>query len=489
MIKCHRNSEPFRQDAFRYPCATGLFVALWLVAPPMASAQPAAAQVPEAMATPVPTQPASNQNEPKFQKWNWHFQDTDIVQGDSGFPARYSGPASLNSQGEVQETVTMDLYGGLRLGHDTELHVDALLWQGFGLSHTYGIEAFPNGDAYKVGTQFPKFMFSHLFIRKTIGLGGPRESVPDDQLTLASKQDIKRVTVTIGRMSLLDIFDHNTYAQDPHAQFLNWAMEANMAWDYGQDSVGYAPAFAVELNQPKWALRYGIAMEPRDLNGYTGDDEYLMAPSRGAFGPLLKAWAMMTEFERRYSVKAHPGAIRFMPWLNEADMAPYSAATAILEANGPGANIAAAQTYTHKYGFGLNWEQEVAKNVGVFSRLGWNDGHEEAWTFTDANSSASLGASVKGDAWHRPGDTIGIAGVVSAASSDQQKFLEAGGQGIYDGDGALTYGPEQVLETYYNRQIGKNVHGTLDYQFIKNPAFNRARGPVSVFGVRLHYEF
>src|SRR5580692_11320129 len=31
------------------------------------------------------------------QNWNWHMQNTDIVQGDFGFPAKYSGPASLDS--------------------------------------------------------------------------------------------------------------------------------------------------------------------------------------------------------------------------------------------------------------------------------------------------------------------------------------------------------------------------------------------------------
>ena len=42
---------------------------------------------------------------------------------------------------------------------------------------------------------------------------------------------------------------------------------------------------------------------------------------------------MMTEFERRYSINAHPGAIRFLAWLDEADLASYQAATAILLAN------------------------------------------------------------------------------------------------------------------------------------------------------------
>ena len=198
---------------------------------------------------------------------------------------------------------------------------------------------------------------------------------------------------------------------------------------------------------------------------------------------------MVMEFERRYSIDAHPGAIRFLAWLDQADFASYGAATSILEANGAGADISAARAYRLKYGFGLNWEQEIAKNAGVFSRLGWNDGHNETWTFTDVNWTASLGVSIKGEAWHRPGDTFGLAGVMSGASTDNQRFLEAGGQDITDGDGALSYSPEKVLETYYDFQICEHIHGALDYQFITDPAFNRDRGPVSVFGARLHWEF
>jgi high affinity Mn2+ porin len=197
---------------------------------------------------------------------------------------------------------------------------------------------------------------------------------------------------------------------------------------------------------------------------------------------------MMVEFERRYTVNAHSGAIRLMPWLNEARMASNHAATAILLANGPGADISAAQGYRYKYGVGLNWEQEVTENVGLFSRLGWNDGHEQAWTYADDNWTASLGVSVKGKQWQRPGDTFGLAGIVSGASRSNQQFLNAGGLGILAGDGALTYGSEKVVETYYDFPIWKTVHGAVDYQFISNPAFNRDRGPVSVFGGRLHWE-
>jgi high affinity Mn2+ porin len=446
---------------------------------------------PGAVATPA-AQPAfgaagNGAHEPD-QIWNWHVQNTDVYQGDWGFPAKYSGPQSLNSKGEAQETVSLDLFAGLRLWRGAELHLDGLMWQGFGLSNTFGIEAFPSGDAYKFGTDEPYVQISQLFIRQTIGLGGEQEDVPDDELTLAGKQDISRLTFTIGRLTPSDSFDNNTYAENPHTQFMNWALVANLAWDYPADTVGYTTGLTVELNQPNWTVRYGFFQLPSVQNGLTVEDQYFQWRPGGADGPFLRSWGMAAEFERRYSINGHTGAIRLMPWLNEADMASYHAATAILVAKGPGANISAAQAYRYKYGFGLNWEQEIAKNVGAFSRLGWNDGHEEAWVYTDANWTASLGTSIKGGWWERSGDTFGVAGILSGASRDTQKFLGAGGLGILAGDGALSYSCEKVLETYYDLLVWGPFHTTMDYQFVSDPAFNRDRGPVSILGIRVHWE-
>src|SRR5271157_1621840 len=113
------------------------------------------------------------------QSWNWHVQNTDIGQGDFGFPAKYDGPASLNSEGEAQETITLDVFAGARLWRGAEAHTDGLMWQGFGLTQTHGVEAFPNGDAYKAGAENAQFNFARLFIRQTIGLGGEQEAVPN----------------------------------------------------------------------------------------------------------------------------------------------------------------------------------------------------------------------------------------------------------------------------------------------------------------------
>ncbi|HVB59319.1 MAG TPA: carbohydrate porin [Candidatus Acidoferrales bacterium] len=433
-------------------------------------------------------QPTGDDSGPITQNWNFHAQVTETVQGVPSFRTLYSGQNSLNSNGEIEETFTSDLFFGARLWQGGEIRVDGLVWQGYGLSHTEGIEAFPNGDAYKLGTTTPYFMFAHLFIRQTISLGGKRESVSDGSLTLAGEQDISRLTFTLGRFSPTDMFDHNTYAQDAHTQFMNWAMQTNLAWDFPSDSVGYTTGIAVELNQPKWAVRYGFFQLPSTQNGFTTDDQILMWPHRGSDGPFLRSWGTAMEFERRYA-NTHPGAIRLLAWLDEENMIGYREAASLLEANGSGANLSAARAFRNKYGFGLNWEQRIATNIGVFSRLGWNNGQAEGWMYTDANWTASFGMSIQGAAWGRPNDSFGLACVTSGASSSAQKFLEAGGLGILNGDGALTYGSEKVMEVYYNYPIRNTVHATLDYEFVDNPAFNRARGPVSVIGIRLHWQF
>lgn len=437
--------------------------------------------------TPVPMVEQTNTlaQAPASTYWNWHVQNTIIAQADPGFPARYSGPNSLHSGGETKETVSFDVYTGLRLWPGAEMHTDGLMWQGYGLSHTEGIEGFPNGEAVKYGGSLPAGALARLFIRQTFGFGGEQEFVPDDELTLPGKEDISRLTLTFGRFSAKDIFDNNSYANDPRRQFMNWALMANAAWDYPMDTVGYTTGVTAELNQPKWTLRYGFFQLPQEQNGFTAEDSILKWPGEGSTGDgrFLQSWGMVTEFERRYGLNAHPGTIRLLAFLNEADMGSFR--DALLT---PGDDITQTRTYRYKFGFGMNWEQEITSNVGIFSRVGWNDGHTEAWVFSDANWSGSLGLSVNGAAWRRPDDTFGLAGVVSGISRENQQYLEAGGTGILDGDGALSYSPEKILETYYNFKIWKQMFGAVDYQFVTNPAFNRARGPVSILGARLHWE-
>ena len=422
------------------------------------------------------------------QNWNFHVQNTDIVQGYPGFSSQYSGPNSLPNGGQTRETVSLDLMAGVRLWPGAEAHIDGMMWQGFGVNNALGVDGFPNGEAFRLGTGDPNGATTRLFLRQTIGLGGAQEDVPDDELTLAGKQDISRITITIGRFSAKDIFDNNAYANDPRTQFMNWALMANEAWDYPADAIAFTTGIALELNQPDWTLRYGFFQVPRVANSLTAEDQIFKWPydSSAEDGPILEAWAMVTEFERRFSIKDHPGVIRFLAYLNRANMGSYQ--DAVNDPTRP-ADITASAAYRYKYGFGLNLEQEIVKNIGVFSRLGWSDGQNQAWMFSDVDYTATAGISVNGEAWRRPGDTFGLAGVANGISQVHQEFFEAGGTGILAGDGNLNYGWEKILETYYDCQVWKAIHAALDYQFVDNPAFNTARGPVSVFGARLHWEF
>jgi high affinity Mn2+ porin len=402
------------------------------------------------------------------------MEATYIGQWHPSFPAQYSGAQSLNNQSASAETVDYDLFLGARLWQGAEFHVDGLFWQGFGFNHTLGIEAFPNAEAYKVGAQAGNVTPARVFIRQTFGLGGDQEPVADDALHLARQQDVSRITLTVGQISVLDIFDQNSYAGDVTSQFMNWALVGNEAWDYPANSMGYITGFAAELNQANWTARYGFFQMPRVSNGMAEDPAY------------LRAWGMVTELERRFNFHDHPGAVRVEAFLNRADMGSYAEA---LDNPERPANIIDTRAYRLKYGFCLNAEYELIKGIGAFTRLGWNNGQAEGWAYDDVSKSGSAGLSIKGAFWKRPTDTVGVAGIVNGISRVQQDYFAAGGLGILAGDGALSYGLEKALETYYKAQIWKNIYATADYQYVIDPAYNAARGPVSILSMRFHWEF
>lgn len=107
---------------------------------------------------PAGTEQSTNSvTEAKPQNWNFHAQNTDIVQGYPAFPAKYTNPGlnSLPTGGEVRETVSLDVMAGARLWPGAEAHVDGQMWQGFGINNTAGLEAYPNGEAYRLGTRSP----------------------------------------------------------------------------------------------------------------------------------------------------------------------------------------------------------------------------------------------------------------------------------------------------------------------------------------------
>ncbi|MGN1286259.1 MAG: carbohydrate porin [Bradyrhizobium sp.] len=423
----------------------------------------------------TPTQPRL----PESDNWSVHAQTTLIGQGYPAFRAAYSGTNSLPAGGLAQQTWTTTAFVGVRLWEGGELYFNPETAQGFGLNGTLGLAGFPNGEAQKAGAEYPRIRPQRYYFKQTFGLGGEQEDVPDGPNQVAGKRDIDRLTLIVGRFAIGDFFDGNSYAKDPRADFMNWAMWASAAYDFPADLPGYTRGAVVELNRKDWAVRAGVFQVPNAPNS----DVLISNPNNGG---------AVVEFEGRYSIFDQPGRLRVGVFGTRGNTGNYRQALAIEDAN-PALDIndvmAGIRKDNTKYGFYLNGEQQIVTDVGLFGRLSWNDGRNEILSFTDVDRSVSGGLSIKGSSWGRANDTIGIGGAVNGLSSAHRDFLAAGGLGLLIGDGALNYSPERIFETYYAYQVNKNLTLTADYQFITNPAYNADRGPVHIFSGRIHGEF
>jgi high affinity Mn2+ porin len=414
---------------------------------------------------------------PQAANWNVHGQTTLIAQSYPSIRSPYQGANSLPGGGQTRQTWTIGAFLGLRLWDGGEVYFNPELAQGFGLASTLGLGGFSNGEAQKGGTDYPKFRAQRYFFRQTFGLGGEQEEVADGPNQLAGKRDIDRITLTVGRFAIGDFFDGNAYAKDPRTDFMNWAMWSSAAYDFPADLPGFTRGAVVELNRKDWAVRAGVFQVPARPNS-----DVL----------TLKTGGAAVEFEERHAIFEQPGKLRVGVFANKGITGSYRDALAAVAAD-PVLDIndftAASRRERSKYGVYVNLEQQVMTDVGVFARASWNDGKNEILSFTDIDRSLSGGVSVKGSHWGRPADTFGLGGAVNGLSAAHRDYLAAGGIGLLIGDGRLNYGTERILETYYALALNKAFTFTADYQFITNPAYNKDRGPVSIFSGRLHGEF
>ena len=422
---------------------------------------------------------SSSANAAAPEDWSLHFQSTGVGQADAPFHSSYSGPNSLRLSGEIRETVTSTLFLGRKLWEGGEFYINPELSQGTGLSGSLGVAGFPNGEATRAGnlktSLFDRYFLwsntARLFLRQTFNFGDKNQWVESEANQLAGKRAPSRLTFTVGKLSALDIFDDNAYSHDPRTQFLNWALMTNGAWDYPADAKGYTNGLAAEYYWNRSAVRLGSFMVPRAANGVHLD------PHIGnASGNVL-------ELENGYTVLNRDGKLRFLGYMNHAHMGKYKDAM-----DSPDIDVTESRKYRFKFGLGINAEQKITEDLGVFTRLGWNDGQTETWAFTEIDRTFSMGLSLKGGRWHRSKDTFGLAWVLNGLSKDHENYLKAGGTGFIIGDGALSYSLEKIIETYYDIHLVKQIFLAFNYQLINNPGYNSDRGPVSIFSSRLHLE-
>ena len=412
--------------------------------------------------------------------WEIHGQTTYIQQGYPAFRSPYLGDNSFTPWAQTRQTWTESAFLGVKLWQGGELYFNPELLQGFGLHATTGAAGFPNGEAQKSNFPYPHYNTSRLFFRETVGLGGEKETVESSYGQMAGKRDVSRLTFQAGKFAVHDVFDNNAYASDSRVDFLNWSIWAAGAFDYPADRIGLGYGAVTELNQKYWAVRVGYFLAGNEPNANEFDTN------------LFRRGAYIGELETRYSLGPRAGKLRIGVWADTYFSGSYRQALDVVALN-PGLDptdaIRLTRTGRTKYGYYLNVEQSMTEEIGLFGRWSWNNGKNEITAFTDIDWSLSLGASIKGKAWGRPDDKIGIAGAVNGLSQDHRDYLAAGGLGILIGDSALNYRPEKILETFYALYVMKGWVMTFDYQFLVNPAHNADRGPISIFAGRLRGEF
>ncbi|MEO8191746.1 MAG: carbohydrate porin [Acidobacteriota bacterium] len=422
-------------------------------------------------------------------RWDWGFQATAISQAAPSFRSPYTGPRSFANSGSAawSTTVTGTVYTGLSLWNGAWVSIQPEFSGGGGPGGGQGIGAYVNQDAVKAGSSVRQRPYiARAFLHQELPFGESAQEPPAsssepsrdldgfvaDSNARFGTQKARRIEITAGKFSMADFFDANDVAGDVHHRLMNWALVNDGAWDYSADARGYTWGAVLGVFRDSLAFRVAVSAMPSVANGISFDTALAEAHAENA----EISWAFDPDGK---------GSVRLLAWENHARMGSYREALASsTSSERPDITVSRRPGRT-KRGLGLNLQRQFGE-WGGFLRAGWSDGRNESFAYTEIDRTFSAGAAHGAALIGRPDDTLVLAGVASALSAEHRQYLEAGGIGFQVGDGRLRYGREQVIEANYNAQITGGVSLGADFQRVWNPGYNRDRGPISVFGIRLH---
>lgn len=420
------------------------------------------------------------------ERFNIHFQHTYVYQYKSAMASPYQGFNSLTKNEARVNSVSTTLYLGARLWKGAEIYVNPEITAGDGFSNNAGMAGSSNGETFRVTSSTPTLYLARAYFKQTFAIRNQharRAGTLNSEEThscanqLAGYVPKNYIRIYAGKLSLPDVFDNNIYSNSPRSQFLNWSLMNNGAWDFAANNHGYTYSFIAEAQLEKTNLKAGISTLPSVANG-----QHLNTY-------IDESYAINAELTRLINIHKRPGNIRLLGFYNVANMGNYDMAVANAIGIFPPDVLHVAKKGNTKYGLGLSIDQQLNNTLGVFARIGWNDGQNATWCFTEIDQTISLGLSANGNAWHRSNDKCGIAIVVNGISQQHRNYLANGGYGLMLGDGKLNYANEMITELYYSlKPIKQGLWVTADYQFCMNPGYNKDRGPVHIVSARLHIE-
>ncbi len=428
---------------------------------------------------PAPDSPSTVLPHPNDTRWYIGGQFNTVFQWHPTFSAKYSGPNSLATKRDSEDSRVFTLYTGLQLTATTEVLLDMESTQGRGIGEALGLAGFTNLDVVRNPDLGATPYIARAMVHQVIPLGHDKGESTRTPLSLFTTLPARRIEIRAGKFSTADFFDVNDAGSDSHLQFLNWTVDNNGAYDYAADTRGYSQGALIEYHDHGTVLRFAEMRMPRVANGLKLD-------------PFRNARAENIEFELHPKLIARRRtAVRLLAFINHAKMGDYRRSIDLFLAGAtPTPDITATRTPgTIKYGFGVNLLQEITADARVFARFGWNEGRHESFAYTEVDQTVQIGGDIRGTRWHRKRDRAGLVLVSNAISSIHQQYLALGGVGFLLGDGALNYGRETIVEAYYTVHFWRGVFGSFDLHHINNPGYNRDRGPVLAPALRLHVDF
>ncbi len=446
--------------------------------------QTASPSGPEASDPPGPPSDAAADPETMFP----HFKSTRfwlsgqanfIFQALPDFHADYSGPHSLGPDYEKATSRVLTLYTGVRLNSSTEVLVDieeaggAALSLGFGLAGNTDLDIVRNPSLSKAP------YLGRGMIHKVFALSDDKVENQRSFLSLFDELPRRRLEVRFGKFSMPDFFDVNSVGSDTHFQFSNWSVDNNGAWDYAADTRGYTVGVMADYEDRNWGFRFAEALMPKVANGI----DLVWRP--------WQVHAENFEYEWRHGViPKKSGVVRLLAYTNYANMGVYREQISKAEQQQVAPDITDHPWHvTCKYGFGVNFEQSLARNFTAYARWGWDNGRTESFAYTEVDSTLNQGLGVNGALWHRKQHRRGIAFVSNGIKKDHHVYLAHGGEGFLLGDGGLRYGRENSVELYYTAHVWRGIYIAPGVQHINDPGYNRDRGPAVVPTFRAHVEF
>jgi len=408
-------------------------------------------------------------------RWWLSGQVNLIWQAHGRLTSPYQGDNSFRPDPEQALSRVWTVYTGVKLPDHVEFLFDVESAGGRGLSDAFGLAGFTNLDVVRNPTLGSAPYIARAMVHVTVPLSQETIDVTPTAFSLDAHLPVRRIEIRAGKMGMADFFDLNAAGSDSHLQFTNWTVDNNGAYDYAADTRGYTYAAIVEYDTPKWSVRFGEALMPTVANGIDMD------------------WDITRSRAENLELELHPDTrltVRLLGYANHANMGSYDEAIyGFLGGRDPKPDIVAHRRPGRvKTGLGLNMGYTLLEPLRLFARTGWNEGHNESFAYTEVNNSALAGGDLTGAWWKRSQDRVGLAFVSNGLSPAHREYLALGGLGFLLGDGALRYGREDIIETYYTAHLWRGVSASGGLQYIDHPGYNRDRGPVLVEMLRLHLD-